>query len=264
MFSIMRSLTSALALILAAGLGLDARGATPLEVWPQQVSVPDKNALKAQTDALDSAAPAMPPSLALAVEFQKLFLRIISGAPSSEWRADVEKFAAPSGQEPVQSALAEISRAWIARIEMAEIDTELRNYYRRNVRFPAVLADVINDIPENLRKDPWGDPWVYKAAAPRGFDNFEAQRYQLGPARLPLLGTLPDAVRHRNFQAPAWTIAPREISGSKALEFRSERSGTAVITTIQEGGRVDDCILIFIGDKWALMAGADQLFAISF
>jgi hypothetical protein len=65
-------------------------------------------------------------------------------------------------------------------------------------------------------------------------------------------------------QKPPWTIALRDISGSQALEFRSDRDGTQVITVVQPGGRVDDCVLVFIGDKWALMASVDQLFAVTF
>ena len=260
----MRLLTSALALVLAAGFGFGAQAATPLEIWPQQASSPDKNALKAKTDMLDGAVATLPETLAPAVRFQKIFLQILSGAPVASWRGELEKFAASTGQGPVETGLAGISRAWIARLEMADIDKALHNYYRRNVRFPATLKEVETDIPENLRTDPWGDPWVYKTGAPRGFEQLEGQRYQLGPKRFPQLGSLGGAVRHRATQIPAWTITPRDISGSKALEFRSDRAGTPVITTIQAGGRVDDCILLFIGDKWALMAGMDQLFAIAY
>ena len=147
---------------------------------------------------------------------------------------------------------------------MADIDTALHNYYRRNVRFPATFAEVEPDIAENLRKDPWGEPWVYKTGAPRGFDRLGDQRYELGPTRFPKLGNLNEAIRHRVVQIPAWTITPRDISGNTALEFRTDRGGTPVITTIQAGGKVDDCTLVFIGDHWALMAGADQLFAVTF
>lgn len=263
----MRSRTSALALvtvIAAAGFGFNVRAAAPPDIWPQQFSSLDKNALKAQFDVLDGAAADLPQPLAPALRFQKLFLRIISGAPPAEWRGEIEKFAASTEKAPVESGLAEISRAWLARLEMADIDPVLHNYYKRNVRFPATLDEVSGDIPANLRKDPWGEPWVYKAAAPQGFERMEGQRYQLGPARFPQLGSLGDAVRRRSFQIPSWTITLHDLAGSKALEFRSERAGTPVITTIQPGGSVDDCILLFIGDKWALMAGVDQLFAVSF
>ncbi|HWB60390.1 MAG TPA: hypothetical protein VG733_12920 [Chthoniobacteraceae bacterium] len=260
----MRSPTSALALVLIAGLGFAAHAATPVDAWPQQVAFLDKNAAKTQEAAVDDAAAALPPELAPAAQFQKLFLEIMSGAPVDTWRGEIEKLAASKSQQPVDLALAEISRAWLARLQMADIDTTLRNYYRRNVRFPATLDEIAAGIPENLRKDPWGDPWVYKLATPQGFTGFEGQRYQLGPARYPHLGNLDDAVRHRSVKQPAWTIALRDIAGSKALEFRSDRAGTAVITVIQPGGRVDDCILLYIGDKWALMAGVDQLFAVTF
>jgi len=263
----MRLLTSALALVLAigaAGFGYKVRAAAPQEIWPQQVSPLDKNALKAQTDLLDGAAADLPQPLAPALRFQKLFLRIMSGAPPAEWRDEVEKFANSTEKAPVESALVGISRAWLARLEMADIDPVLHTYYRHNVRFPATLDEVAADIPANLRKDPWGDRWIYKPAAPQGFERLDDQRYQLGPTRFPQLGNLTQAVRHRSVQIPSWTITLHDLAGSKALEFRSDRAGTPVITTIQPGGRVDDCILLFIGDKWALMAGMDQLFAVSF
>ena len=260
----MRLRTSALALVLAAGFGFSALAATPLEIWPQQISPPDKNALKAHTDLLDEASATMPQSLAPALQFQKLFLRIMSGAPASSWRGEVEKYASSTEQGAMETAIAGISRAWLARLEMADIDTVLRSYYRRNVCFPPTLAEVATDIAPELRKDPWGEPWVYKAVAPRELALTSDQRYQLGPTRFPLLGSLSEAVHHRTAHIPAWTIALHDIAGNKTLEFRSERAGTPVITTIQAGGSVDDCMLLFIGDRWALMAGVDQLFAVSF
>ena len=57
-----------------------------------------------------------------------------------------------------------------------------------------------------------------------------------------------------------WGITPREVNGKPALEFRAAKA-TAVI---QPGGSIEGCVLLFIGDRWALMAGMDQLFAISF
>ncbi len=149
-----------------------------------QVSVPDKNSLKAQTDTLDGAAAALPQSLAPALQFQRIFLRIISGEPPSAWRDEIVKLANSKEQDPVQSGLAEISRAWLARLDMADIDTALRNYYRHNVRFPATLAEVESGVPDPLRKDPWGEPWIYKIASAHGFEGLER----------PALSARPDAI----------------------------------------------------------------------
>ena len=46
-----------------------------------------------------------------------------------------------------------------------------------------------------------------------------------------------------------------------ALEFQS---GGRVVGLIQPGGRIDAYPLLYIGDRWALMAGPDQLFTVAF
>ena len=143
------------------------------------------------------------------------------------------------------------------------IDVVLRNYYRRDVDFPPALSEVQADIPENLRKDPWGEPWVYHPHAPLGFDKLASQRYQLGPTRFPQLATLADAISQRNPPGQSWQITVHDVGGSKALEFRSAEAG-APVAIIQPGGKAGDCTLLFIADHWALMAGVDQLFAVTF
>ena len=67
-------------------------------------------------------------------------------------------------------------------------------------------------------------------------------------------------MRERAPQPHGWVVTPRDVAGSTALEFRGTKS-TAVI---QPGGGIEGCTLLFIGDKWALLAGLDQLFAIGF
>ena len=237
--------------------------AAPLEVWPQQVLPVDQNTLHARTEAVETAAKGLPPSLAPAVRFQKIFLRILSGEASSAWRGDIENFARALHDSPLDSTLSEVSRAWLARVEMAGLDTVLLNYYRHNVQFPSTFAEVAADIPENLLKDPWGDPWFYEPRAPRGFDRLTGQRYQLGPRRFPQLGGLAAATASRIPAGQSWQITLRNLAGNKALEFLSKRDNASV-AVLQPGGVVDDCTLVFIGDHWALMASMDRLFAIPF
>lgn len=251
------------ALLATVCFGFSLQAAAPLEIWPPQVVPLDKTALKMQLDALDSAATSLPDPLKPAVQFQKLFLQIVSGVAPSQWRGGIEKFASAQDAVPVTAGLREVSRAWLARLQMTGIDTVLRNYYRHNVRFPAMLAEIENDIPNNLRKDPWGEAWIYKPRAPQGFERLATQRYELGPTRFPQLGALDEASRHRNPQAHAWTIALRDVAGNKALEFRVP-SANASVAIIQPGGKAGDCTLLYIGENWALMAGADQLFAVNF
>jgi hypothetical protein len=173
----------------------------------------------------------------------------------------MERLAALPGSDAVADAVRETARDWQARLMMSDIDVVMRVYYRNEVRFPATLSEIENNLPQNLRKDPWGEPWIYKLRAPQGFSRLAGQRYQLGPTRFPNLDPLPDAAAHRTPQAHPWTISLREAAGRKSLEFHSSEKG-ASSAIIEPGGKVGDCTLLFIGDGWALMAGVDQLFAV--
>lgn len=244
----------------AAGLAASLEAAEP-PLWPAQVSPLSKDALSTQLAALEVAGASLPDLLKPAVQFQKAFLQIISGAPASVWRGDIEKLATTSGGNPVEEGVRDAARAWSARLQMADIGAALRLYYRNQIRFPATLAEIDNDLAPNLRKDPWGEPWIYKLSAPHGFEHLATQRYQLGPTRYPNLTSLPDAATHRKPETHSWIISVRDAAGKKALEVRSPEKGAA-ISIIEPGGKIERCTLIYIGDDWALMAGPDQLFAV--
>ena len=262
----MRSPTSAFALLFLA-LSFSALAATPLEIWPDVPTASDveqaSRLLSSSTGNRDgrptSGAGSLPKAVQPAVRFQKLFMKILAGEKASAWRADMESFCNQAADTPVGAGLREVARAWIARAQMEEIDALLRDYYRRNIRFPAKLAE-LGALPPALQKDPWGEAWSYSPTAPQGFSKLAGQRYQLGPARFPKLAPLAEAIRDRQPPAHVWEITPRDAGGNTALEFHAAQS-TAVI---QPGGEIEGCRLLFIGDKWALMAGTDQLFAVGF
>ena len=244
----MRLPTSASALLLLV-LSFSTMAATPLEIWPADNAAPH-----------EEVAGDLPRALQPALRFQKMFMKILAGEKASAWRAEMESFCNQAFDTPIGAALREVARVWIARAQMDEIDALLRDYYRRNIRFPAKLAE-LGALPPSLQNDPWGEAWSYSPTAPQGFSKLAGQRYQLGPARFPKLTPLAEAVKNRRPQQHAWAITPHEMGGgSTALEFHAAQS-TAVI---QPGGEIEGCRLLFIGDKWALMAGTDQLFAVGF
>jgi len=228
--------------------------ASPLEIWPAEG--PPTAPLVRQMEAIDAAAAGLPQALQPAVRFQKLFLKILSGAKPGEWRGEMEAFCNPPAGAPLAAGMCEVARVWIARAQMDEIDAALRGYYRRNIRFPATLAELGAPLP----KDPWGEDWSYTPLAPQGFSKLADQRYQLGPARFPKLAPLAESLRGRKPQAHAWSITPREVAGKTALEFRAGQT----LAVIQPGGVVEGCTLLFIGEQWALLAGRDGLFAVAF
>jgi hypothetical protein len=236
--------------------------ATPADLWPEAMAVPDKAALKAGTDAISSAESTLPPELKPALDFQRIFLRILSGEPASTWHLEMEKLAASTALDPVSAGVREAARVWVARLQINSIDAVMRVYYRKHVAFPSSLSEVENDLPGNLRKDPWGEPWVYRQTAPYGFAKLASQRYQLGPTRYPDLLPLPGAAGNRKAAARSWTTSLILINGQKALKIKISDQDKSP-SVIQPGGKIGNCFLLYIGDSWALMAETDRLFTIN-
>ena len=240
-----------------------ARAASVTDLWPTQPAVASVEALDQRTAALEATLPALPAELAPAVRFEETFLRILARAPAADWQAQVRSFADAPGNDPVTVAVREAAKAWVARLQMEEIGKTLDAFYAQNVRFPATLAEVDRDIAKPLRQDPWGEPWTYSLHAPQGFARDTAQRYRLGPRRFPTLGTLREATaaRRRPLTPPTWKVSLRVIGENRALEFSL---GNATVGLVQAGGKIDAYTLAYVGDRWALMAGPDQLFTLAF
>ena len=230
-------------------LAVPAGAATLPELWPLQ---PVHATLSNQL----ATAKTIPAELQPALQFQKIFCTILSGAPASVWRADIEKFSRLTGNDPVAQGIREAARPWLARVWIEDLAVILRNYYRHHVSFP----DKLVDLPEVLRVDPWGQPWVYKLHEPVGFKRQTNQRYQIGTTRNPQLSLLSDAIKNRRPPAVAWKITPLDVGGARALQFQSATANAL----LQPGGMVDGYVLMFIGDGWALLGGPEQLFTVVF
>ena len=256
----MRSLISAGFLGLL-GLAATTRAAVS-DLWPVQLPPPvDAAGFTRKADALD-AVTGFPPELAPTIQFEKAFYKAVSRAAQGEWLPQMRAFAAATGNDPVAAGLRDVSRAWVARIEMQSIDVALTDYYAQNVRFPLSFGEVEKSLSPDLRVDPWGQPWIYRPHAPTGFSKESRQRYQLGPTRLPDLGTLREATTDRKpFAPPAWKVALRVVGENRALEFQAD--GT-VVGLISAGGTLGVYSLMYVADHWALMAGPDQLFTVAF
>ena len=230
-------------------LALPAHAATVPDLWPlQPIPATWSNQL--------ATAQAVPAELQPALQFQKTFGAILAGTTATVWRADLEKSARLTGTDPVTQGVRDAARTWLARVWMQDLDGVLREYYRHHVSFP----DKLGDVPESLRTDPWGQPWVYSLREPTGFKRQTNQRYQLGPTRNPQLSSLRDAIKKRRPPAATWKITPQDVAGARALRFQS----TTANALIQPGGTVDGFLLMYVGDGWALFGGPDQLFTVTF
>ena len=239
-----------------------SRAASP-DVWPAQVTrIADQAAAGQRIASLAAAAATLPPVLAPAIQFQEAFVRIMAGAGEPDWLPAMRVMAGMPGTDAVATAVSGLAKAWIARAEMREIGEALDGFYAQNVRYPDSLAAVEHGLPQQLQSDPWGEPWVYRTHAPAGFENEASQRYSLGPKRFPELGTIKEATLDRPaFTPPAWRITVQPAGASVALEFRM---GATPMGLLQPGGKLGEYTLVYIGQDWALMAGRDQLFTVSF
>lgn len=253
----MRSLTRLNSLIgavlLAATVFGEKLDATPpAQIWNQQAS---------QTELSSRDARDLAPELMPAFRFQILYDKILSGAKQSDWRSELARFANAESTDPVSSGVRECARVWLARAEMEDIDALLLDYYAHNIHYPKTDTDFQKLLPAGLDKDPWGQPWVYSPQAPHGFSStMSGQRYQLAPTSRPGIQLLKEAVTNRQELKLKSAVTLRDVAGHHALEFKSSQA----LTVIEPGGKTDSFSLLYVGDHWALMAGDDRLFAISF
>jgi hypothetical protein len=253
----MRSRTRVATVAAAVLLALVAFGdrltaLTPTEIWGQQTPLPQLSQADGQ---------ALPGELTPAFRFQVLYGKILTSAKAPEWRSELARFADSRDTDPVSAGIREVARIWIARAEMEDIDSLLVDYYSRNIRFPKTDADFQKLLPAPLAKDPWGQPWVYSPAIPHGFSAvMMGQRYQLSPTGMPGLLSLKDAVKERQPLKITSTVTPKEIAGHHALEFRSPQS----VSVIEPGGKAENCLLLYVGDHWALLSENDRIFSIPF
>lgn len=234
-------------------LALPAQAASLPDLWPPQ---PTPTALSNQL----ATTKAVPVELQPALHFQKTFCTILAGTPTSAWRADIEKFARLTGNDPVTKGVRFAASTWLARIWMQDIDAILREYYRHNVCFPDTLAALGPALPEGLRVDPSGRPWLYQLQTPAGFARQTNQRYLLNPDQEIHVSSLRDAILNRRPPATLWKITPQDVGGARALQVQGAKANAL----IQPGGMIDGCVLMHIGDGWALFSGLDQLFTVTF
>ena len=172
----------------------------------------------------------------------------------------METLSKPSQKNALSDGVRQVALVWIARAEMAEIDAILLDYYRHKVHFPRSSQEFQRLLPPSLAKDPWGNDWVYQPKSPEGFTGIESQRYDLWPRQLSHLASLSDVVRGRRPVTFDSAIVPHDLNGKTALEIHSGNS----TSLIEPGGKAGNDTLLFVGNKWALMAASDQLFAVAF
>lgn len=243
-------------LLLALGLGSQPLRASVEDIWPRSLEGWDHDRMARQAALVVNAE--VPSRLRPTLAYQALYLRIMAGEPIDSWEDEVRQMAAQSGEGVVGTQIQELARVWEARLRMRGVERHLRDYYRRQVRFPAALSEL--DLPAELRTDPWGEPWAYQPARPATLPNLEGQRFHLAPSRYPDLTPLNLALSTPPEAAAGWRINRQTVAGRAALQITTPET-TALI---EPGGRVGEATLLYATDTWALFAGRDRLFGVTF
>ena len=77
-----------------------------------------------------------------------------------------------------------IANGWMTRLDRERVAQSLQLYYRKEVGYPASLADLVAHpkIPREQRPplaDRFGNPWQYRLVGIKGLPAFQDQRYEL-------------------------------------------------------------------------------------
>ncbi|MBL7222494.1 MAG: hypothetical protein ISS72_01445 [Candidatus Brocadiae bacterium] len=95
-----------------------------------------------------------------------------------------EAFARAAGGTPTTAlgrAVAQGGRAWLARLQMVQLDAALRKYWVDVVEYPASLDGVVMRklvAPEAI-VDPWGKPFAYETGRLKLAPDMPRQKYTL-------------------------------------------------------------------------------------
>ncbi len=100
-----------------------------------------------------------------------------------------ERWATPR-RTPTARGAAQLSRAWLTRLDREEVVAALDAYRAREVRFPARLSDLPSHpavVAAGLSpplQDRWGQSWTYQLTQMRVLTGLPGQRYRLESLRL--------------------------------------------------------------------------------
>jgi len=82
-----------------------------------------------------------------------------------------------------------LARSWMTRLEREKVVAALQYYYRKEVRYPSRLEELVSfagmpDAKTLPLKDTWGRTWRYRLVGYKGMPGFLDQKYSLGSSSI--------------------------------------------------------------------------------
>ena len=205
----------------------------------------------------------MPLEVAPALDFERILFRIRSGEKREDWGPHLSRFIEAKAEKGTSAALRELALAWEARAWIVDLDSALREVYRRKGCFPESLEGVLNQLPEAVRRDPWGDAWAYAVAAPSRSPQLVGQRYLLGPQRFPKLLSMEDAIRELPQPPQGATLAYSAIATVVSLQIDSKNPQPSRAFK-QVGERFGAYWVLWLSREGALLSNTEGFVPVTF
>ena len=208
-------------------------------------------------------AAGMPLDLAPVLDFERILFKIRSAEKKEDWRPQLARFIDAKAEKGTHAALRELALAWEARARILDLDSALREVYRRKGCFPESVEGVLNQLPEADRRDPWGDAWAYAVAAPARSPQLVGQRYVMGPQRYPRLSAMEDAVRELPQPPQGATLSYSAIATVISLQIDSKNPQPSRAFK-QVGERFGAYWVLWLSREGALLSNTEGFVPVTF
>lgn len=205
----------------------------------------------------------IPLDIAAALDFERILFKIRSAEKIEDWRPQLARFIDGNAQKGTPAALRELALAWEARARMLDLDSALREVYRRKGCFPASVEGVLSQLPDAASKDPWGDAWAYAVAAPSRSPQLVGQRYVMGPQRYPKLLSMEDAIREMPQPPQGATLAYSAIATVISLQIDSKNPQPSRAFK-QVGERFGAYWVLWLSREGALLSNTEGFVPVTF
>ena len=156
------------------------------QLWSQHTTnAPDHEVLLAECQAFTNKNPSDP----FVIVGQSLAAwNLLQLGRQAEAVAILKKHLDGSGS-PVDAGASSLAKAWLTRLDRERVKAALQFYYRREVRYPRSLDELLAyaPLPKNLappRQDRWGTNWRYTLVGFKSMPGLIDQKYEISAAGL--------------------------------------------------------------------------------
>ena len=175
--------------------------------------------------------------------------------------AILETMASTGGKTPLATAVGEMARRWLTRLDLEKVKRGLQIVYRRDIKYPPSL-NTLKKLPRELLlplQDRWNVAWQYKATGYNKIPGLDGQSYQLSCKKLGADSDLAEALACS--YGVRITLRPIAIAttsrGNQTVKFKNT-DGKAETTLLSEGAQYNGITFAYGGLKLIMLTDGDH------